>query len=480
MSAMNTRRILLVDDDDDFRRKIREAIGGIYRLTEASSEDEFRRLYRPQTFALVILDMRLKSEKEGMELLREIFLYDELQPVIMVSAYGDTETTVDAIESGALMFLDKKEFSPNLIARMVQAVLQQGQLKRQLDVLQNRLQMESPIDFVGTNSEIIKASQQARQAANDAESSILIVAERGSGRELLARMVHGYSLKRKAAPFKKINAANVHLDSVNGLLFRSASQIGIQRQKGLLEVVNGGVLFLDEIWNFPKNFLERIKKSLDEGAFFLKGDSIPVSLDIQIVSAIEPSPDNRQSTNPLSMFKFGDKPLIEIYIPPLRERKEDIALLSAYFLQNLRRQGKTTARIVSKAVLDLFENYSWPGNVSELRNTIECAGIRATLNRNEEILTSHLPFDVLQVKSPQNLENISWDYRFHVARTEIWLVGQMMEERGITQKSKLANALGYNDRFTFSRRIKQNLQTYNSLAREFPSVAGLFNGRRTH
>src|SRR5450830_1532525 len=113
---MRATKILLVDDSDIFRSNVRNSLGRAFLLTEAASEVEFQREFRPYTYDLVILDMRMKSGREGLQLLREILAYDELQPVIMVSAYGDTDAVLDSAEAGALMFLHKKEFTPELLS----------------------------------------------------------------------------------------------------------------------------------------------------------------------------------------------------------------------------------------------------------------------------------------------------------------------------------------------------------------------------
>jgi two-component system response regulator AtoC len=466
---VRARKIFLVDDDHAFRERVREALGGMHQVKEAVDEEGFRQGFRPFEFDLVILDMRLKSGREGFDLLREIRAHDQFQPVIMVSAYGDTETTLDAIESGASMFLHKKEFTPELLARMVEAVLSQARYQRRVIDLENRLRVESPAEFIGMSPEIHAAAQGARRAAESPDAPVLVNGELGTERELTARIVHDLSRQRHDGPFVATSLTEMREDAAEDNLF-GRHHNGTPRYRGVLEQANGGVLFLQGVEYLAPRLLQRLEavlhcRSIDVGPF-------AVALDVQLVVAKYEGRASESAGLFLQKIAAGRR-WIEVYLPPLRERKADIPLLAASFLQALRAGGHTTARTVSPAALRILEGHHWPGNVQELHNAVEFGAIQALVSGDEELRPEHLPSSLLNPSG--SLEGgTSWDYRAHVARSEVWLTNRGLEEKGLKNKKELAAALGYNDRFSFVRRIGKSLQEFPELKREFPRVAALF------
>lgn len=165
-------------------------------------------------------------------------------------------------------------------------------------------------------------------------------------------------------------------------------------------------------------------------------------------------------------------------IPPLRDRREDIPLLAAHFLQQQRSTGQTTARGLSSAVIARLESHSWPGNVRELRHVVEHAALQATLSARVEVGLEHLPFSLASTRpaSPASHSSAtaSGNYRLTLARAELALVEETIVQRGLRQKTALAKALGYTDRFTFARRLEKALNDFPMLVTDFPSVAQLF------
>jgi DNA-binding NtrC family response regulator len=440
----------------------------MHHLTEATDEEGFRLSFRPFEFDLVILDMRLKSGREGFDLLREIRANDQFQPVIMVSAYGDTETTLDAIESGALMFLHKKEFTPELLARMVEAVLRQARYQRRVIELENRLRNESPAEFVGMNSSIHDAAQCARRAAEETDACVLVNAEIGTERELTARIIHDLSRQRREGPFVATSLAELREDAAEDTLFGRRHK-GSPRYRGVLEQANSGVLFLQGVECLSPRLLGQLQsvlqcRSIDVGPF-------AISLDVQLVVA----KNTGRVSDSTSLFlpQLAGRRWIEVYLPPLRERKEDIPLLAASFLHSLRAGGHTTARTLSPTALRILEGHRWPGNVEELRNAVEFGAIQARTSRDEELLPEHLPSNLLRPTEALG-GAVIWDYHVHVARAEVWLANRGLEEKGLRNKKELATALGYNDRFSFVRRIGKHMQQFPELKGEFPRVAALF------
>lgn len=464
---MRARKILVIDDSAEFRSSVRKSLGGAFFVTEAATEADFRQEFRPFTYDLVILDLRLKTGREGLRLLREILEFDELQPVIMVSAYGDTDAILDSAEGGALMFLHKQEFTPELLARMVEAVLQQAHVRRHLVALQNRLAtVEHPV-LAGANPAIRRALDFMNRAADDPDTTVLVSGERGTGHDLVAEAIHDRSRERSSAPI--IKAANfLYATDPRTSLFGVGKHNGTPRRKGLLEQANGGVLFLGAMETMDGSTRDMLWKTLRQR--FLEAEGLRVPLNLQLVGGTTPEA-TEAIVDSLRMSGPGDR-VLEIYLPPLRDRQEDIPVLATSFLQELRRNGATSASAFSRDARSAIEKQPWHGNVLELRAAIEFAAIQADLAKSDEIRAEHFPWHADAAASGENGE--SWDYRYHLARAEVALVERAIKENKGPNKSILAKNLGYTDRFAFGRRLRKAFQDHARLANEFPRAAALF------
>lgn len=431
----------------------------MYRLTEVADPEGVRSQFRSNLFDLVILDMRLDTGREGLELLREIRLLDELQPVIMVSAYGDTETTLDAVASGALMFLHKSEFSPELLARLVEAVLRQGHLERRAAQLEERLRRGEPAEFVGISSAAQEAARFARRAAEAPDALIIIAGEPGSGRRLLARIVHDRSRKRAQQPFVTLSAGALSEVRLHEALF--GMELGqAARQRAAFERAQGGVLLIEDAPPLPSAVEARLCDLTGKGR-----SNDQLAPDVQLVFAPRTDRPSGWRVPPIP------RPVLEARLLPLRERREDIPILATYFLQRLRLSGETPARTLAPDALAALERHEWPGNVNELRIIIELGALRASFRDDDELRAS----DLLPTVTTPRASVTAWDFRIHVARAEVWLVNRAIEEKGLSQKTALAQALGYNDRFSFMRRLRKRLADFPELQDEFPRVARIFS-----
>jgi DNA-binding NtrC family response regulator len=467
-------KILLVDDNDKFRTNVRHSLGRAFLLTEAASETEFRREFRPYTYDLVILDMRLKSGREGLRLLREILAHDELQPVIMVSAYGDTDAVLDSAEAGALMFLHKQEFTPELLTRMVEAVLQQARVRRQLAALQSRQPTGDPGGLAGLSPMIRQAAQLAAKAAEDGDCTVLVTGEPGTGHEFVAQAIHGRSAKRSAFPFVSawMPGMTVTPKVQRDQLFGTSPHGGGPRRKGLLEQAHGGVLFLGGVESIASGLLAEVTAAVRKYEIQSSEGGFAIPLDVQLVvgatlGVAEAIGEKLVDTS------VGER-LVNIHLPPLRERPEDVPILAGLFLQEFRQAGKTTARTLSPGVLTVIEGNPWPGNLHELRNAVEFAAIRASIEGCEEVDEQHLPADLRKPGAHQSA--LGWNYRRHVAWAEVELVEAAIREHRGANKTQLAGILGYTDRFAFGRRMRKLLEEDEGMVADFPHVAALFAG----
>lgn len=469
---MKSRTILLVDDDKLFRTEVRKVLGRAFFVTEAGNENDFRLIFRPYTFDLIILDMRLLKKREGLDLLREIREWDELQPVIMVSAYGDAEAILDAADAGALMFLHKQEFSPDLILRMVETVLQQAKTKRYLSALQQRMETDEPVMLVGMSSATRQVATSIHFAARNPEAAVLITGETGSGHLLASQAIHQLSLKRSTGPFIVVDASLQQRKEAGRILFGSVRRQGVPRFKGLLEQAHSGVLFFPGVGILPEALQKKFAKVLRKRSLTLRTDMPSVPLNFQLIIAEDTS---SHESGAAWLQAAVSESFIEIYLPPLRDKVEDIPLLTSWFMQDARRLGRGGASVAHRDVILAFEEYAWPGNVLELQQVISYAAMQTLIDGSKEMQLQHLPTNFHNASIKINSEGKKYkDYRFCLASAEVALVEQEIERSGSRAKVELARSLGYNNRYSFSRRINKAFNDFPELALPFPATSKLF------
>ncbi|MDI6797740.1 MAG: sigma-54 dependent transcriptional regulator [Desulfatibacillaceae bacterium] len=466
---------MIVDDDRLFAETVCNALSGIFEVESAGSTKEFHGIYRPSSYDLLIVDMRLESFREGLSLVRDVLSLDPLQPVIVITAYADTESYLDAIDAGAIMFLDKGDFAPEVLARLVNAVLKQGQLQKRLTSMEQRLSTLEPTDIIGMNPKIKAMKNAISRAADDGEVTVLIRGESGTGKELVARNIHRLSRTRRNGPFVATSIPGIHQEAIYSELFghvKGAFTGADRPRKGLFEEAGAGVLFLDEIGDLSLEGQLKLLRAIETRTFTRLGSNKEILVDVQIVTATNSDLERLVEKGLYRNDLYFRLRTFEIFVPPLREHKDDIPLLAQYFLQDLIRQGRCSVRIIGKEVLDYFFAYSWPGNIRELKSFIEYAAIQAKASGAGTLKVEHLP---MRIKSEQSNTRSIKDYRHHIARAELSFVSDAINRHALKNKTELARILGYNDRITLARRIDRVFTRYPDLAGEFDAVADLFN-----
>jgi two-component system response regulator AtoC len=381
--------VLVVDDEELARNNVCEILRDAgYEALEAGDLNQAHALIDSGSADIILLDVML-PDGSGLTLLDRIALENPSPPVILITAYGEVDTAVDAMKKGAQDFLQK----PLDLDRLLQAVEKASEvvsLRRELDMLR-RSSSDGVEMVVGDTPAMRKIMKEAERAAT-AQASVLITGETGTGKNLLAQAIRKLG-PRSDKPFIPINCPALPDTMIESELFghEAGAFTGAQKRKpGLIEVADGGILFLDEISSTKPEMQAKLLTVIEERTFRRVGGVNEISVDIQILAA-----SNR---NLIAMMKEGTfredlyyrLKVLDLHLPPLRERKNDIPALVGSFIRQINlRTGNVVSNITPRAI-DNLKNHDWPGNIRELSHVIE----RAMLMCDDETVDiGHLPPD---------------------------------------------------------------------------------------
>ena len=366
---LNKENILIVDDDPNLLRLlgIRLSAAG-YQVQSAKNAKEALGLLKSSHPQLVISDLRMEG-MDGMALFEKIRLQLPNLPVIIMTAHGTIPDAISATKQGVFSFLTKPFESQELLSTVEQAI----RLQPQTSLGKNKKNEEQWREKIISRSAIMSALlQQAKQVANS-DFSLLIQSESGTGKELLAKAIHLASNRHKQ-PFIAINCAAIPEQLLESELFghRKGAFTGAEKNhQGLFEAANGGTLFLDEIGDMPMNFQIKLLRALQEKEVRPLGSTVAIKVDVRIISATH---QNLQKAIIKQTFRedlYYRLNVVELELPPLSERREDIPLLAQYFLSHCKAKSATLINGFSKEALELLISAPWPGNIRQLQNIIE-------------------------------------------------------------------------------------------------------------
>lgn len=472
---MYRKKILLLEDDLNYVESLKNTLEDIYDIKIAKSEEEFWKSFEPFLFDLLILDIKIGEKDSGIEILEKIKRENESQPVIILTQYGEDEYFLKSMDLGAELFLEKKIFEPDLILKLINSVIAHSEAKNRIKNLQKEIEILNPLDIIGNSEKIKKVKEDLKIVAQEGSITCLILGETGVGKELVARNIHKLG-KRKNGRFIPVNISGIPKELLYSELFgyeKGAFTDAKETRKGQIEEAEGGVIFFDEIGDLDLEGQIKLLRVLDDKKVKRLGSSREIEVDVQFLFAT-----NKNLNDFIKNGKFREDLFyrireFEIYIPPLRERKEDIPLLCSHFLKVISKRDDLR---VSSEVMSLFLKYSWPGNVRELKAVLENSFIRASYSNSNVIKTSHLPNYFIEEKEEIKEKFERWEYDFNLAKAEIELLEKAMIEFKTKKKTKLAQILHYPNRFTFMRRILRNFEKFPELKLRYPEIYGLFKG----
>jgi NtrC-family two-component system response regulator AlgB len=369
-------RALVIDDEKNIRTTLTVCLNGLgCDVSGAATSQGAMNQIEHRAFDLAFLDLKLGGES-GLELIPRLLGESPNLAIILMTAYATVETAVEAIRRGARDYL-QKPFTPGQIQHVVDKVAGERALWQRVADLESRLDEPAPEADLVTGSLAMRAALETTERAAAAEASVLFRGESGTGKGVLARFLHAQSARRDQ-PFVVTNCPTLSEDLMASELFghaRGSFTGAVRDQQGRVEAAEGGTIFLDEIGEIPPSIQAKLLRFLQDRDFERLGENRTRRADVRVIAAT-----NRDLEAGVRSGTFREDLLyrlnvIEIWVPPLRERREDILPLARRFLSSLTRKSRRTAPELSRAAEAALLNYNWPGNVRELRNAIERAVI---------------------------------------------------------------------------------------------------------
>jgi DNA-binding NtrC family response regulator len=446
---MEKPTLLIVEDDLTVGESIRLLLRKRgFSILLASNGKEALQVFRHEMVDLVITDL-VMPKMDGMALLEAIKKLKPETEVIVISAQGTIEKAVQAIKMGAFDFIEKP-INPKVITLVVERALEKQTL-----VLQNRdlrSQLEDKFHFrniVGKSEKMVKIFELIRHIALY-DSSVLIMGESGTGKELIANAIH-YHSPRASLPFIKVSCASLSEGIIESELFgheKGAFTGAITSRKGRFEMAHGGTLFLDEVEDIPPSTQIKLLRVLQEAEFERVGGNKTLRVDIRIIAA-----SNRDLQEAVEQGSFREDlyyrlNVVNIKLPPLRERKEDIPFLAHFFIEKYNQKYQMKVKGVSQRAMNVLTDYQWKGNVRELENTLESIMV---INSPEVIDLPQLPQEIREFRESPEIIPVKIGTPLEEVEREI-----LLQTLKITKgnKRKAAQMLGINVR-TIHRKMEE-------------------------
>ena len=388
-------KVLIIDDDPEIIWILTEALQEEgYHILSADCGKSGLKIAKAEKPELVLLDIKM-PDMNGLEVLEKVKDHSKATAVIMLSAHGETKMVVQAMQYGATDFVTKP-FDKDELLITINKVLERRELETQFESLKKKLKSKSEYeDFIGDSHLIVNVKKMIEQVA-DTELTVLVRGESGTGKELVTRAIHSMS-NRRDKPFVKVNCATLPENLLESELFgyERGAFTGAQRPKpGRFEFAHEGTIFLDEIAEMPTSLQAKLLQVLEEKEFNRLGGKNPVKVDVRIIAATNRDLEEGIKNGSFREDLFYRLNEVAIFLPPLREHKEDIPLIVEYFMEKYTNLYSKEFKSLSANTMALFMKYEWPGNVRELENLIK----KIIVLGNEDIVSSIIPHDVIEGK----------------------------------------------------------------------------------
>ena len=442
-------KILIADDEKSIRIVLRKFLNSLgHEVLEAEDGEEALRLLREEEPDLAFIDIRMPK-------LSGLLILDKVKnvPIVMLTAYGTMDYTVQAIEKGAIEYITKP-FSLEEIEEVVERILSSKEKEKEED-------LEGQTEIVGTSKKMQEVFKFIGRVAKT-DATVLILGESGTGKELVARAIHKYS-NRKNKPFITVNCAALPSNLLEAELFgheKGAFTGAYSTKKGLFEEANGGTIFLDEIGELELSLQSKLLRVLQEKEIRRVGGNRTIKIDVRIIAATNKNLEEEVKKGNFREDLFYRLNVVTINLPPLRERKEDIILLAQFFIKKFSQEFKLPLKELSQRAREWLLSYPFPGNVRELENMILRAMLLSPvdvidINDLKSISRDSLSCSVEDaikgwIKSLKGKENI---YDFVIRKVEKILISEVLKECNFNQV-KASKILGIH-RNTLRKKIRE-------------------------
>jgi DNA-binding NtrC family response regulator len=444
--AITGARVLIVDDDPASRRLLEVRLRPLEcDVATAGNGEQALMAIRKEVPDLVLLDLQM-PKMGGIEVLRALREDKINVPVIVITAHGSIETAVEAIKEGAYDFITKPVDAKHFDV-VVRKALEREALKRELELFSEDVDKRYRL-VVGKSGKMNEAVETAKKAATS-KATVLLLGESGTGKEIFARAIHNWS-ERKSQPLVAINCVGLSKELLESELFghEKGSFTGAdQLKKGKIELANGGTVFLDEIGDVSQELQTKLLRFLQEREFDRVGGIRPIHVDVRIVAATNRDLDLAVKEGRFREDLFHRLNVVQIMLPPLRKRTEDIPALARHFLQRFSKEVKKNLSGISDEALGRLSTYDWPGNVRELANVIERAVV---LGQGPEIAPHDLPARIVAAQSESRSDGVSYRESMDAYRRQL-VMRALAQTQG--NRAAAARALGLHEKY-FLRLLK--------------------------
>jgi len=459
------KSILIVDDEEIIRMSLGEGLKDMgYRVSTAANGTEAEDKVRKVKPVAVFLDMRLSGEN-GLDILEKIKKAESETEVIIMTAYGDTQSAVKAIKMGAFDYINKP-FDLQEIDLIIKKAIKNAEMQKKLYIYEKEKQSLN-LELMGEHPLMKAVKRDIDILAKNDEVTALIKGESGTGKEIVATAIHGNSM-RKNSPMLKINCGSIPKQLLESEMFgfeRNAFTGANERKKGLMEVADGGTVFLDEIGEMPIELQPKLLRFIEERKFKRVGGLEDIEVDIRIIAATNKNLEEAILKREFREDLYYRLNVVPVILPPLRDRGNDILILTDKFLEDYNLKFHKKIKGFTKDARDVLMGHAWRGNVRELKNIVE----RIVLLTEEEYIDAEdLPFEIRQNEcgiGNEHVEEFSavtgviekgFSLENQIERMEIYYMTQALKKCG-NNYSKASEMLGIT-RFSFKRRMEKYFQ----------------------
>jgi DNA-binding NtrC family response regulator len=444
---VNPNKILIVDDERDICRALEFLLSREgYRIVTADSGQEALRKIEAEDFDLVITDMKMEG-MDGLQVLENSLAMRPNLIVVIMTAFASVESAVEAMKKGASDYL-VKPFINEDVKMTVRRLLEHKKVVQENIALRQQLSQQFGCrEFVGISPQILRVFEVLEKVI-PTRSNILILGESGTGKGLIAEIVHCNS-QRKDRPFISINCSAIPENLLESELFgyrKGAFTGAASDKKGLITMADQGTLFLDEIGDMPLGLQAKILKVLESGEVLPVGETKSKFVDVRLVAATNKNLEEQIGKGLFREDLYYRLNVIEVKIPPLRERKEDIEVLARHFVEKYSRENQKKVAGITEEAMDVLTQYPWPGNIRELRNVVERAVVLAG---SEKIGLGELPDRLTRLDGPRSARTLKERLEYYEEK----IIRDVLQSND-WDKERSATELGV-DLATLYRKIKK-------------------------